>query len=50
MVGRKLRPTVVGRGLSFLPGASPDRNFWVLYGRAQAGKIKVGRPVGSNNW
>jgi hypothetical protein len=27
MVGRKLRLTVVGRGLAFLPSASPDRNF-----------------------
>ncbi len=30
-VGCKLRPTVVGRGLAFLPGASPDRNLWVQY-------------------
>jgi hypothetical protein len=28
-VGRKLRLTVVGRSLAFLPGASPDRNLWV---------------------
>ncbi len=28
-VGRKLRPTVVGRGLAFLPGASPNRILWV---------------------
>jgi hypothetical protein len=41
MVGCKLRPTVVGRGLAFLPGATPNRNFWVWYGRAQAGKIEV---------
>ena len=36
MFGRKLRPTVVGCGLAFLPGALPDRNVWVQYGWAQA--------------
>jgi hypothetical protein len=42
MVGRKLRPTIVGRSLAFLPGALPKRNFWVCTVGRKLAKLRLG--------